>query len=203
MTRVCSCTAPHPHKRIVLTGGPGAGKTAVLELSHQFFCKHLVMVPEAASLLFRGGFPRGDKPAQRAATQRAIFRVQRELETSIEAADHAAAIFCDRGTVDGAAYWPGPNTLWSEVGVDRDAELSRYHTVLHLRVPHADDYNNDNAMRIETAEEAARIDERIAEAWHGHPRVFTIESSTSFLDKAHRALDLLEAELPPCCRRPK
>jgi len=203
MTRVCECTAPHPHKHIVLTGGPGAGKTAVLELAHQFFCKHLVMVPEAASLLFRGGFPRGANVAQQAATQRAIFHVQRELEAATEAADHAAALLCDRGTVDGAAYWPGPSTLWSEVGVRREDELLRYHTVLHLRVPHARDYNNDNAMRIETVEQAARIDERIVEAWKGHPRVFTIDSSASFLDKAHRALDLLEAELPPCCRRKK
>jgi predicted ATPase len=29
---VCACAEPHLEKRIVLTGGPGAGKTAVLEL---------------------------------------------------------------------------------------------------------------------------------------------------------------------------
>jgi predicted ATPase len=187
----------------VLTGGPGAGKTAVLELAHQFFCKHLVMVPEAASLLFRGGFPRGPNAAQQTATQRAIFHVQRELEAATEATDHAAALLCDRGTVDGAAYWPGPNTLWDEVGVRREDELLRYHSVLHLRVPLARDYNHENAMRTETAEQAAQIDTRIAEAWHGHRRVFMIDSSTSFLDKAHRAIELIEAELPPCCRRKK
>ena len=34
----CACVGPHPHKRIVLTGGPGAGKTAVLELVRRSFC---------------------------------------------------------------------------------------------------------------------------------------------------------------------
>lgn len=28
--RPCACREPHPLKRVVLTGGPGAGKTAVL-----------------------------------------------------------------------------------------------------------------------------------------------------------------------------
>ncbi len=200
MTRACACTLPHPRKRIVLTGGPGAGKTAVLELAHQYFCKHLAMVPEAASVLFRGGFPRGGNVGQRAAVQRAIFHVQRELEATTEAADHAAALLCDRGTVDGSAYWPGPDTLWSSLAVSRDSELARYDAVIHLRVPDASDYNQNNAVRIETAEEAARIDERIAEAWAGHPRRFTIDSTESFLDKAHRAIALIEAELPACCR---
>lgn len=201
MTRECHCTAPHPHKRIVLTGGPGAGKTAVLELAHQFFCKHLVMVPEAASLLFRGGFPRGENLTQKASTQRAIFHVQRELEVTTEAADHAAALLCDRGTIDGSAYWPGPYTLWDAVGISREDEMKRYDVVIHLRVPIAAHYNNNNAVRIETAEEAVEIDARIAEAWSGHPRRFTVENSTSFLDKANRALALIESELPPCCRR--
>lgn len=29
--RPCPCTEPHQRRRVVLTGGPGAGKTAVLE----------------------------------------------------------------------------------------------------------------------------------------------------------------------------
>ena len=33
--KACACTTRHQRKRIVLTGGPGAGKTAVLELVRQ------------------------------------------------------------------------------------------------------------------------------------------------------------------------
>ena len=31
----CDCREPHERRRIVLTGGPGAGKSAVLELVRQ------------------------------------------------------------------------------------------------------------------------------------------------------------------------
>lgn len=201
MTGACECKAEHDRKRIVLTGGPGAGKTAVLELAQQFFCRHLAMVPEAASLLFRGGFPRGSNAAEQSATQRAIYYVQRELEATTEAADHAAAMLCDRGTVDSAAFWPGDKSFWEEVGTTHEAELQRYDAVIHLRVPEPANYNQNNPHRIETAAQAAAIDLRIAEAWAGHPRRFVVDNAKTFLDKAHQALDLIEHELPACCRR--
>ena len=76
----CECSAVHDRRRVVLTGGPGAGKTAVLELIRQSFCSHVKVLPEAASVVFGGGFPREDDEACRRAAQRAIFRIQRELE---------------------------------------------------------------------------------------------------------------------------
>jgi predicted ATPase len=189
-------------KRIVLTGGPGAGKTAVLELLQQLVCEHVVVLPEAASMLFNGGFPRGGNAGQRAATQRAIYHVQRELEASADAADHAAIVLCDRGTVDGAAYWPGPDTLWSAVGTTRETELARYDVAIHLRTPSAGMYNHDNPARVESAEEAARVDARIAQAWQGHSRVVTIAANADFIQKAQQALRAVLVELPECCREP-
>lgn len=53
----CECNDVHKRKRIVLTGGPGAGKTALLELIRQSFCAHVKVLPEAASIIFGGGFP--------------------------------------------------------------------------------------------------------------------------------------------------
>jgi predicted ATPase len=44
----------HP-KLVVLTGGPGAGKTALLEVVRRHFCEHVVVLPEAASIVFGGG----------------------------------------------------------------------------------------------------------------------------------------------------
>lgn len=201
MTLPCPCTAQHPRQRVVLTGGPGAGKTAVLELVQQAGCQHVVVLPEAASLLFRGGFPRGPMPGERAAVQRAIFHVQRELEAHADVGDNAAMQLCDRGTIDGAAYWPGPDTLWSQVGTKRDDELRRYNAVIHLRTPDADAYNHDNPMRTESLIEAQRIDAAIAVAWDGHPRCFIVDSSPSFLDKAQQALAILETLMPKCCPR--
>jgi predicted ATPase len=109
----CECSDVHDRRRVVLTGGPGAGKTAVLELIRQSFCSHVKVLPEAASVVFGGGFPREDDDACRRAAQRAIFHIQRELE--IVGDNHnPAVVLCDRGTIDGLAYWPGPiEDFWS------------------------------------------------------------------------------------------
>lgn len=197
----CACHEPHVRRRIVLTGGPGAGKTAVLELIRQSLCKHLCILPESAGILFGGGFPRGALAGERRAAQRAIYFVQRELEASLESSDVAIAL-CDRGTVDGKAYWPGPDDLWTSVGTTHAAELSRYDAVIHLRTPQArDGYNHANPLRIERADEALAIDAKIASAWASHPRCYTVESSAQFLDKASQAITILRDEMPACCRR--
>ena len=196
----CRCTAHAPPRRVVLTGGPGAGKTAVLELVHHELCRHVQVLPESAGILFGGGFPRGGTTPQRRAAQRAIYFVQRELEAASAEAD-AAVLLCDRGTVDGMAYWPGPDDFFRSVGSTREDELSRYDTVIHLRTPPATGgYNQRNPLRVETAAEAAAIDRRIAEAWRGHPRIFVVDSGPDFLVKVRQALALLHRELPECCR---
>lgn len=195
----CECAVAHEPKRIVLTGGPGTGKTAVLELIRQAFCEHVAVLPEAAGILFGGGFPRDPHEVRRRAAQRAIYYVQRELEASA-VAGQPAIILCDRGTVDGAAYWPGPADMWPDVGTTLDAELRRYHAVIHLRTPPAASYNRDNPLRVESADDARAIDERIERAWQTHPRRFLIEPAEDFLGKAAKALDVLRGELPACCR---
>ena len=185
----------------MLTGGPGAGKTATLELIRQSLCEHVRVLPEAAGILFGGGFPRAGAPDVRRAVQRAIFYTQRELE-AIGDIDNAAIVLCDRGTVDGFAYWPGPGDFFAAVGSTHAEQFERYDAVIHLRTPTADGgYDHSNPLRIESAVDAAVIDVRIAEAWAGHPRLFTVEPSANFLTKATRSLEILRAELPECCRR--
>jgi predicted ATPase len=198
--RPCHCSQIHTRRRVVLTGGPGAGKTAVLELVRQAFCQHVRVLAEAASILFAGGFPRDRTPETRRPAQRAIFHVQRELE-ALGDATNTGIVLCDRGTVDGAAYWPGPGDLFTAVGTTRADELRRYDAVIHLRVPDASrGYNQANPLRIETAAEAALIDERLLEAWSDHPRRFIVPARNGFLDKATDALAVLRGELPACCR---
>jgi predicted ATPase len=196
----CACSEQHQRRRIVLTGGPGAGKTAVLELVRQYFCRHVHVLPESASILFRGGFPRSEHPAGRKAAQRAIFFVQRELEAAADG-DSPAIVLCDRGTVDGAAYWPGPDDLWQSIETTREAQLARYDAVIHLHTPPAAGYDHRNPVRVESAAEALAIDARIARAWDGHPRRHFVESTQDFLAKARAAIEILRDELPECCRR--
>jgi predicted ATPase len=196
----CSCTARHDTRKVVLTGGPGAGKTAILEFMQLAFCRHVVILPEAAGLLFRGGFPRDHAPARLRAVQRAIFHVQRELEAGTDE-DNAAIVVCDRGTPDGSAYWPGPDTLWEAVGTTREEELARYGAVIHLRTPSDENgYNFRNPLRVESAAEAMEIDRRIAATWSPHPAYAEVPATADFLVKARHALELLRAQVPPCCQ---
>jgi len=199
MTHDCQCHEVHDARRVVLTGGPGAGKTATLEMIRQTFCAHVRVLPEAAGILFTGGFPRMFEGEPLKAAQRAIFYVQRELE--VAAQDNAAILLCDRGTVDGLAYWPGPESFFSALGTTREEQFARYRLVIHLRTPsEGGGYNRSNPLRIESAAEAAAIDERILHAWDGHPNRIVVPNATAFLTKATRVVELITDALPRCCR---
>lgn len=199
----CECAATeHQPKLVVLTGGPGAGKTAVLEAARRDLCPHVIVLPEAAGIVFGGGFPRHATFAARAASQRAIYHVQREMERLIIEERRAAIALCDRGTIDSLAYWPGTADLfWRDVHSDLDTELRRYAAVIHLRTPAANEgYDHSNPLRIEKAAEAQQIDAAIERAWLGHPNRHIVSSAVDFLAKATRALELIRAQLPDCCR---
>src|SRR5690242_19414322 len=130
----CECRSSHSPRLVVVTGGPGAGKTAVLEMVQREVCEHVAVLPESAGILYGGGFPRRSEPAARRAAQRAIFRVQRELERLAIDTFGAAVILCDRGTLDGFAYWPGePESFFSAMETTLEDELDRYAAVVHLR----------------------------------------------------------------------
>jgi predicted ATPase len=197
----CECQEPHgPPQRVVITGGPGAGKTALLEMAGRTVCEHVVLLPESASIVFGGGFPRlRDDPARRC-SQRAIFHVQSDLEALAATQKNVALIVCDRGTLDGLAYWPGePDAYWRHLRTTREAQLARYAAVLHLQVPPPEHGYMTTPIRIESAGEAARIDGAIARAWDGHPRVEHVPSSADFMDKISAATQMLRRLVPPCC----
>lgn len=202
----CGCEGGPPRhdaRRVVLTGGPGAGKTAVLEVVRKHFCDHVVVLPEAATIVFAGGFPRHPEPDARRRAQLAIFHVQDQMERIEVELRRAALVLCDRGVPDGLAYWPGDEgEFWAAIGAPKQDVLARYAAVIHLRTPGAGlGYDRSNPVRVETAEEAARIDARIAQSWDGHPKRYFVESTETFLEKLHASLRILESLVPACCRR--
>jgi hypothetical protein len=199
----CSCEVGlHAPRFIAVTGGPGAGKTAVLEVVQRQFCDHVIVLPESASILFHGGFPRIDAPPGHRAIQRGIYHVQVELERLALEQGTAAVVLCDRGTVDGAAYWPGSaDSFWRDVGTTAAAELGRYAAVLHLRTPPPDGgYDRSNPLRVETPEQARVLDARILEAWAAHPARTVVDSAPAFLDKLHAAIEMIRRHVPACCQ---
>lgn len=156
-------------------------------------------VPEAASLLFSGGFPRFTPPESQRATQRAIFQVQRELEATYSARFPDRVLVLDRGTVDGAAYWPeGPDAYFSAFGTTLREELARYAQVIYLESAAEADYllhKQQNPNRTETWEEAKRLDERTFQLWSQHPRFVHIRNSRSFSRKVSEVLAAVAGSL--------
>ena len=198
----CKKTTHGDPALVVITGGPGAGKTALLEVIRRYLCEHIGVLPEAAGIVFGGGFWRRESVAARKASQRAIFHVQREMENLVIGEQRVALALCDRGTLDGLAYWPeSEESFWAELNTSREQEFSRYRAVIHLKTPPAEHgYNRGNPLRIESPEQATEADSRILHAWNGHARRFILESEEDFLEKARKAVDLIRNELPICCR---
>ncbi len=186
----------------MVTGGPGAGKTAVLEMAAQSVCRHVAILPEAASIIFGGGFPRHESLSGRTATQAAISAVQRQLEAVVIGEGQVAVALCDRGTVDGVAYWPiGAGDYWAAMGTTSEAELGRYRAVIHLALPDTAEGYVTDPIRTESAHRAAEIDRAIAAVWDSHPHRVSVPAGPAFDVKAQAALAAIGATLPTCCRQ--
>lgn len=170
-------------KKIVLTGGPCAGKTTVLEVLRRDFAGQALVVPEVATILLSGGFPIPGKdvkwsPEWQAAFQTAVLPVQIQLEAAYElraVEQGASLLICDRGVLDGAAYTPGGlEEFCRRYGVDAQEALASYHAVLHLESTAVGDpefYGQaNNSARFEDLEEAARLEHATRAAWQAHPQ---------------------------------
>ncbi len=200
----CGCSrSSHECRVIAFTGGPGAGKTAILDVAKRTFCHHVAVLPEAASIVYSGGFIRKPTPSAVKAVQRSIFRVAQQLEWLVREEERHALALCDRGTVDGLAYWPdSEESFWKDVGSSKKEEFKRYSAVIHLRTPHEHSgYNADNPIRIETPKEALALDKKIEKIWEGHPRRFIVGSTADFIEKTRQVLDIVRGEIPECCQR--
>ncbi|MBP6631614.1 MAG: AAA family ATPase [Kofleriaceae bacterium] len=194
--------------RIVLTGGPGGGKTTAAALYRRELGERIVVVPEAATLLFAGGFPRSPEPHARASAQRAIFHVQRNVEDVQSALYPGRILLCDRGTVDGAVYWPAapaapggpsstpaadPDGFFAALGTTRARELDRYDAVLFFETAAVGGITIEggNPARIENAAEAVALDHALRALWADHPRFVLVPHQASFLAKINAGLDAL------------
>lgn len=185
---------------IVITGGPGAGKTAVLEFFRKIIGEQVIILPEAASILFSGGFLRLSSDSAKKAAQRAIYHIQSEMQTLVLDEKKWTIGLCDRGTLDGLAYWPGQDSeYFASFNTNLETEFAKYKAVIHLSTPTlGGGYNKQNPIRIESAERAAEIDEHIHRIWKNHPHYSRIANSEDFLDKVQEAATRIQAFVPDC-----
>lgn len=166
-------------RRIVLTGGPGAGKTVVVTRLAASSPDRFVVVPEAATQIYRrlGKHWNQLDAAGRREVQRQIYRLQIEQE---QAALADRTLLLDRGTVDGAAYWPdGPEDYWRALGTTLDVEYARYDAVIWLQTGAAIgayDGGASNSARHEDPPVAVAIGERLRELWSDHARFVCVDA---------------------------
>jgi hypothetical protein len=168
---------------IVLTGGPGGGKTTLMgELrAEDPHAQRWIMVPEAAPLLFRGGLDGRLKEFQKA-----VVRLQIALEDACaEAARPGQGLICHRGTLDALAYWLrngwDDSEFFAFMQTDCTDQLRRYAAVIHLQTAAigAEAFYRrwPNAHRLETLAQAAEIDQLCGRVWSKHRHCVVIENA--------------------------
>jgi predicted ATPase len=164
-------------KKIVITGGPGSGKTVITHRLVASDPARFVAVPEAATQVYAALNTRWDKLdlAGRHDAQRRMYTLQLEQEASVESRHPDKVLLLDRGTIDGAAYWPeGPDAFWRDRGTTDADELKRYDAVILLQTTAAIglyDFDASNFCRFEDPAGAIASGELLKQLWAGHPRL--------------------------------
>jgi predicted ATPase len=183
--------------RIVLTGGPGAGKTVVSAAIARADPARFVRVPEAATQVYDALRTRWDllDLEGRRDVQRRIYRLQREQEERLGAAFPDKVVLLDRGTIDGAAYWPeGPADYWRDLGTTAEAELARYDKVIWMQTAAAVgayDGHSSNPCRFEDAEAAIASGNLLRELWGAHPHLVHVGAFARLEEKIEAVMRLL------------
>lgn len=187
-------------RRIVLTGGPGAGKSVITARIVARHSDRMVRVPEAATQVYTKLQTRWDRLNidERRDAQRMIYRLQIEQEASIFASHPKHHLLLDRGTVDGAAYWPdGPEAYWHDLNTTLETELRRYDTIIWMESAAAlgiYDGDQSNHVRFEDPTAAIESGKKLLQLWGAHPHVKHVGAFTDIEDKISAVEELLEGE---------
>ena len=190
--------------KIVLTGGPAAGKTTLISrILHEFKQEdgwRVITIPETATELISGfGIrPFGDCMSMLAFQDFVVADQIHKEKLALQAAEVVSEenilIIYDRALMDDKAYISDEEFARVLARFDGRTEasvLAGYDAVLHL-VTCAKGaefaYNLGNTARTESLEYAREMDDRTLRAWRGHPNLHIIDNSVNFEDKINRAI---------------
>ena len=187
--------------KIVITGGPCAGKSTALSWVQNAFTQMgytVLFVPETATELITGGVAPWTCGTN-GEYQKCQLRLQLDKEKVFEQAARSmdakkVLIVCDRGALDNKAYMD--NIEFAQVldylETNEIALRDNYDAVFHLvtAAKGAIEFYTtaNNSARTETVDEAAALDDKLISAWTGHPHLRVIDNSSHFEDKMKRLI---------------
>lgn len=190
--------------KVVLTGGPAAGKTTLISRIMKEFKQEdgwrVITIPETATELISGF---GIKPFGNCMSMLEfqdfviVDQVHKEklaLQAAQVVADENILILYDRALMDDKAYIPDEEfsrVLFRLTGKTEGEILAGYDAVIHMVTcakGAEEAYNLGNAARTESIAEARAMDDRTLRAWSGHRNLKIIDNSVDFEDKINRGL---------------
>lgn len=185
--------------KIVITGGPCAGKTTAMSWIQNAFTQKgytVLFVPETATELISGGvcpWTCGtNADYQTCQVQLQLEKERIFLQAAQTMSGEKILIVCDRGVMDNRAYMNAEEfaLVLQRVGGNEVAMRDSYDAVFHLVTSAkgaAEFYTTaNNEARYETVEEAAALDDRLLSAWMGHPHLRVIDNDRDFDQKMKR-----------------
>jgi len=199
-------------KKIVLTGGPCAGKTTALAKIEQDLTEkgyRVFIVSESATELIKSGIsPDIKNGVSLYEFQKIIMLYQLQKEEFYEkiAKDFPSdkkVIIYDRGLMDNKSYIT--DLEFKDILEDTSRKLNinltetdiinRYDMVIHLVTSAEGNAKNytleNNAARTETAEEARIQDKKTMDCWVMHDNLHIVDNYQEFNDKLNRVLNVI------------
>ena len=192
--------------KIVITGGPCAGKTTALENIKKYFSEKgfgVLFLHETATELISGGIAPWTLETNYE-FQRAILNLQNEKEDIILTSAKTLKgydkilLVLDRGTMDNKAYLSNYDfyRLLDEYEISEQDLLDRYDAVFHLvtAAKGAEKFYtfSNNSARTESVESAIELDDKTIYAWENHPHHKILDNSTPFDEKIKRLINEIE-----------
>lgn len=187
--------------KIVITGGPCAGKSAAMTWVQKAFAPMgytVLFVPETATELITGGVAPWTCGTN-TEYQKCQLKLQMEKESIFEQAARTMPvdkilIVCDRGALDNKAYME--ESEFAEalrfIGANESELRDSYDAVFHLvtTAKGAEEFytTENNAARTETAAEAVALDDKLISAWAGHPHMRVIDNASTFESKMNHLI---------------